>query len=187
MRSWKFEDALTTLERMGLTGSNLAVAQYWLSLWQGDRPPTRSAFNPARIAKRLPAVALIQVREGETAVFKLAGHWFRLATGIELTGKNMLALTPKLEQAERIRNTAAIVQGAIFCATRPFLRDDGAFDMVQEICLPFADRAEDGTRRYLLHSDWQPQGDSHRISGLPRTDTSIPKTRVIEPIRHRSA
>lgn len=182
MKRWKHADAGAAIARLSLMQTNAAIADYWLSLWDGDRPPTRASFNPMRIASHLPSVALIAVRPGEDAVVRLAGDYFRLATGCDLTGRSLLDFVSHDARAARIRNVTDIVMGTIQTGKRAIRRGDGSFEISEELCLPFADISEDGTRRYLIHSSWR--ADTTGITGhySPYADCGLPSDIAKSPI-----
>ncbi len=181
MQSWTHENAAKALSAIDPHGFNREIADYWLSLWQSDTPPTRASFDPMKIVSHLSAVAIFEVRPGETVRCRLAGNHYRLALGFELTGLDLLALTPFAQRGERMRNATEIVRGAISIAQRAVLRADGSAPLFEEVVLPFADCAEDGSHRYLVHSNWRPGRDEWGV-GPHRADTSLADQRRYVPI-----
>ena len=182
MRRWKREDAIVAVQTLGLQGHNRAVADYWLSLWSGDRPPMRSSFNPKRLLRRMPALALMEVRPDESVRCRLAGSYSRLIYGFDMTGKDLLALTPAAQRAQRIQNVRALVMGHVITSRKPLRHDNGRVDWVEDICLPFADPAEDGSRRYLGHTNWNPVGDDWMLPTQPRRAFGIAEDQLALPI-----
>ncbi|MBL6936191.1 MAG: PAS domain-containing protein [Alphaproteobacteria bacterium] len=138
MRDWKLSDACQAIAKRRLHGPNVEVASYWLSLWSSNAPPTRVRFDPKCIATRLPAVAMMSVQTDGRVIFWTAGNYLRLATGIELTGKDLMTLCREAERAERARTVKALLNGGVFCGHRPIKRQSGVVELVQEIALPFA-------------------------------------------------
>ena len=173
VRDWRFEDAAQKMARLGVEGLNREVAEYWLALWHGDTPPLLSSFDPFRIATHLPSVAMVEVRLRHSAICRAAGGNLRHSVGYDLTGKDVVTLVPHHQRREMMRVVEDIVLGSVVVADRPFLRGDGRVDVIQEIALPFADPAEDGALRYLIHTNWRPTGEEVRSSGLARTDTHL--------------
>lgn len=159
---------MLAVKTLGLHGHNRTVADYWLSLWSGDRPPLRASFDPKRLPTRLPAMTVMEVRSGESLRCALAGSYYRLMYGIEITGKDVLALTPEAQRGKRMGNVEAIVMGQVVAQLKPLRRDDGSITWIESVCLPFADPTADGARRYLTHANWQPAGMDWILPERPR-------------------
>lgn len=168
MRCWAFEDAKLAIATMDLRGPNREVADYWLSLWRGSRPPVRAGFDPGRLKGRIPALSIMEVRAGESVRCRLAGSYGRLIYGFDMTGKDIVELAPPTQRADRVRNVKALVMGHVIVSRKPLRHDSGAVEWIEDICLPFADPAEDGSRRYLGHTNWQPKGDDWMPPSQPR-------------------
>lgn len=174
MRKWKLEDATLAVRALGLHGHNRHVADYWLSLWNGDRLPIRAVFDPKRLSGRMPAMSIMEVRPDEGLHCRLAGSYSRLMYGIDLTGKDILALTPAEQRAQRMRNVRSIVMGQVVVQRKPLRHDNGVVEWVEDVCLPFADLAENGSRRYLGHTNWQPTRQDWTLPSSPRRKFGIP-------------
>jgi len=161
MRSWNPTKAITAFETLGLTGTNAAIAVYWLSLWSPAAPPLRATFNPARVRDLLPAIALTEVRE-ERAVCRLSGHYIDMAMGGELRGTDMLSLVDG--EARQLRKTrlTTLVDGAI-ALSRTRYRMFGAVHEAETLQLPFFGATEDGARQYLTHTNWRPAPTDHYV------------------------
>src|SRR5262249_18040291 len=109
MPDWSHAKALAAVEELGLAGSNLNIACYWLSLWNGDRPPLRADFNPARVTGLLPGIALIELFAGEKPVCRLSGTAIDRGLHRSLTGANLLDGLPEPAKAVRCERVRAIV------------------------------------------------------------------------------
>jgi hypothetical protein len=178
MRDWRYEDAAQKIGRLGIDGFNRRFAEYWLSLWRGDTPPMLSSFDPLKLAPLLSSIVMIEVRMRGSEHCRAAGRNIAVALGFDLTGKDLIALTPVYERRERIHLVEDIVLGGIALAYRPFLRANGRMENIQELALPFADLTEDGSLRYLVHTNWRPTQMEHN-PGTVRADTRVSaRTRV---------
>ncbi len=169
MADWDRAKALAALEAFKLTGTNAAVAEYWLSLWDGDRPPSRGAFNPARLRDMLPAIALMQVETSGDAICRLSGRFIDMALGFSLRGFNMLELVDGDERKVRGARLAAVVEGHLGLSHTRFERD-GETRLAETIQLPFFGTLEDGSRQYLSHTNWRPSPTDYLERDRPRWD-----------------
>ena len=172
MLDWRYEDAVSKIERLGVKGLNREVAAYWLSLWRGGTPPMLASFDPLKLAPHLASIAMVEVRLRESEHCRAAGSNIRAAVGFDLTGKDMVTLTPAHQRRERMHLIEDVVLGSIALCHRPFLRADGSTDSVQEIALPFADMTEDGSLRYIAHTNWRPT-EAERASDQVRSDVHL--------------
>jgi hypothetical protein len=157
MRAWDRSKAIAAFEAFGLTGSNTALAVYWLSLWRDDAPPVRGDFNPARVKDLLPAIALTEMRSNGDAVCRLAGRHIDLAMGAPALGMNMLALVGEPERRVRSGRLKAIVDGAIGLSRTHYTTSDHSRQVAETLQLPFFGTMEDGSRQYLSHTNWRPR------------------------------
>ncbi|HSM97027.1 MAG TPA: PAS domain-containing protein [Rhizomicrobium sp.] len=144
--------AMEAFSRLPLTVSNGKLAEYWLSLWSGNRLPQRSQLSPARIKELLPGIGIFEVRAGESSRCRLAGTAIQRALGREISGCDWRSYTPDSQQAERLHRNTAIARGAVGIGIR-----NGRAGITQELMLPFADDTEDGARLILFHLDWRPE------------------------------
>jgi hypothetical protein len=159
MAEWDRAKALAALEAFKLTGANAEVASYWLSLWDGDRPPNRAAFDPNHLRDQLPAIALMQVAQNGDTICRLSGRFIDAAMGMPMRGVSMLDLVEGEERKLRSQRLGAIVAGQIGLSHTRFETDDHEPGVAETIQLPFFGMMEDGTRRYLTHTNWRPGAD----------------------------
>jgi hypothetical protein len=178
---WRYEDAAQKIERLGVEGLNREFAAYWLSLWRGDAPPLLSVFDPLKVAKLLPSLVMVEVRPGASEHCRAAGSNVSLALGFELTGKDLIAMTPQVQRRERVRLVEDIVLGGLSTSYRTFLRSDGHKDIIQELAVPFADMTVDGSLRYLVHTNWRPT-EQERFPGTARCDARVAKNIRVETL-----
>ena len=144
--------AMNAFAKLPLSASNIKLAQYWLSLWDGDELPHRAQLSPARMKDLLPGIGIFEVRAGVSSRCRLAGTAIQHALGREIAGLDWRSYTRPNQQAERLMRNSAIANGAVGIGTRR--GDDG---VTQELQLPFADETEDGARLILFHLDWRPE------------------------------
>jgi hypothetical protein len=147
--------AIAAFSKLDLSGANLQLAQYWLSLWEEDAIPLRSAFNPAKIKTLLPGIGIFEVRPGESVRCRIAGGNIAQSISREISGQDWREYTPKEHWAARLERNTAIAMGAIGIGIRHGVADAGRMRSI-ELQLPFGDVAEDGARLMLFHLDWRP-------------------------------
>ena len=170
--AWSFEKAKFALAELRVAGSNREVADYWLSLWSNDAPPTREQFKPGLAKKYLSSMAVFEVMPDGPVICRLAGTFVKAALGFDLTGEDLLAVTPEQQRETRIKQTRQIVDGAISYAHRSF-RFQGHETIAAEIALPFAGVTDGGGRQYLLHSEWSPTQVSQIGQGQYITEAGL--------------
>lgn len=146
---------LSAFSRISLTASNRKLADYWLSLWTGDRLPLRSQFLPARMKDLLPGIGIFEVRVGESSRCRLAGTAIQHALGREIAGSDWRSYTLPDQHAERLKRNSAIADGSVGIGIRNTITPGGPGAM-QELQLPFADGTEDSARLIPFHLDWRP-------------------------------
>ena len=184
MAEWDRVRAAEAFEAFDLKGTNAAVAAYWLSLWDGDKPPSRSAFNPARIRDFLPAIALMQVQENKDTVCRLAGGVIDLAFGAPMRGVNVLTLVDAEERKLRSERLCAVVAGHVGISHTRYETPDHVAAIAETIQLPFFGTMEDGSCQYLTHTNWRPgpsdiyKRQRTRYSGQPDEYRALSLIRV---------
>jgi hypothetical protein len=160
--------ATNAFAKLPLSASNIRLAQYWLSQWDGDQLPHRAQMSPARIKDLLPGIGIFEVPAGESSRCRLAGTAIQHALGREIAGMDWRSYTRADQHAERLTRNSAIAHGAVGIGTR---RSENR--VTQELQLPFADETEDGARLILFHLDWRPEsilGGSPSIAPVPVAD-----------------
>jgi hypothetical protein len=179
MADWDRAKALGALEAFNLTGTNAELALYWLSLWDGDRPPHRSQFNPARVRDLLPAIGLTQVESNGNAVCRVAGRFIDMVFGQSMSGANVLDLVKGEERLLRSSRLLAIVQGHLGLSHTRYTTPENGTAVAETIQLPFFGATEDGSRQYVTHTIWRPTPsdflvlDRARADGRPDTYFSV--------------
>jgi len=157
--------AMNAFAKLPLSPTNIKLAQYWLSLWDGDQLPHRAQLSPARMKDLLPGIGIFEVRAGESSRCRLAGTAIQRALGREIAGTDWRAYTPHHQHAERLERNSIIASGAVGIGTRRNNTADG-ISSTQELQLPFADRTEDGARLILFHLDWRPESTLSGITSI---------------------
>ena len=170
IRRFDRQIAETALAGWSLAAANRRLAEYWLSLWEGDALPPRSRFAPAAVRDLLPGIMIQEVKPGVRMTVRLCGTAITQAFGRDLTGCDLVALSPPDVRAERLARNSRIAEGAIGLAARRAMSRMGKPAESQEIHLPFADITEDGARLILLHSSWRPKGAE---PGVPEVENVL--------------
>lgn len=137
--------------------SNRRLADYWLSLWDGDALPARRRFEPAPMRDLLPGIMIQQVKPDVSMHVRLSGTAINQAFGRDITGCDLLALSPPGIRAERLARNSRVADGAIGLAVRRAKSRLGVDVVGQELHLPFRDVIADGARLILFHTDWRPR------------------------------
>lgn len=159
---------------MPLSPANRQLATYWLGLWDGDEPPLRANFSPARVRELLPGIMIQEVVAGERVWIRLCGTAINQAFGRDLTGADLIALSPDTNRDDRLAYLSRIAEGAIgFAIRRATTRHDQPAHS-EELHLPFRDITDDGGRLVLFHSDWRARDAHPGVAELPNVmDCSI--------------
>jgi hypothetical protein len=181
MQGWSHAKAMSAIEQLGLAGGNLRLACYWLSLWNGDRAPSRADFNPARVAGLLPGIALIEVFADEKPVCRLSGTAIDRGLHRPLAGTNLLEGLPEAEKAVRCERLQAIVSGHISRSQTAYVTTLGRQGVVETLQLPFFGESENGSRQYLAHINWRPDM-GFAASPKPGLGLGLPEQFVLRPI-----
>jgi hypothetical protein len=172
---WKFNSARAAIGSLQLEGPNAQLADYWLSLWRGDRAPQFVSFDPKRLPGFQPALAVLAVMPHVGFHCIRAGNYIQLATGVDMTGKDYLAWTAPGDRHARLDNMTRIALGTVICAQRTVARGKRfRKELIAELALPFAGICEDGTRRVLFHTNWRPVDDENIMGLVPRAEIDVP-------------
>jgi hypothetical protein len=150
------ERAQDVVAKLKLEESNRALAENWLSLWDGDALPPRANFNPARMKPFLPNLIMFNVRPDVSVTVRLAGTAFHHFLDAELTGRDWIALAPESHRATRLKLFSTIARGALLVAHRRIEMTVGDDYISEEILLPFAPEAN-GTSPVIVHVNFKPE------------------------------
>lgn len=147
------------LKPLRLSALSRGAVNYWLSLSEDGEVPQRAAFDPGTAGGLLRNCGLFDVRPGASVQCRIAGTLIKIALGSDLAGQDWIALTPPRYREQRLARYSAVAEGAIGVGRRAGVRKSGVAVLTEEVMLPFADVAGDGTRMVLVHTDWRPEGE----------------------------
>jgi hypothetical protein len=151
-----FENAQEVVAKLGLEESNRALADHWLSLWDGNALPPRGNLNPAKMRRFLSNIILFNVVPDVSVKVRLAGTNFRHFLNAELTGADWIALSPESHRATRLSLYSTIARGAVVVAHRRIVMSVGDDYVSEEILLPFAPEPN-GASPILVHVNFKPE------------------------------
>lgn len=174
--------ASNAVAALRLSGSNKLVARSWLSSWSNEQPPGWLQFGERCDWRLKPGIACFEVHRGISVNCITAGGYFRLALGVDLTGQNILALTPAADRENRMERAWTIGNGAIQTGGRTFRSLFGRNERADELYLPLYDERDADLPAFLMHSNWRPDGDEW-VPGAVTTDlgpVSDPNTVFLE-------
>ncbi len=169
--AWDYAKAVAAVEALALTGGNVVLAHYWLSLWRGGAPPPRGDFHPARISQLLPGISIMGVND--RAVCRLAGSAIDLAFGRDMQGSDPLDFVSGEARRVRQARIQAIVDGGIALSEVRYWDNPFGIATTQVLQLPFHGVAEDGSRQYISHANWRP-GFAHATRNTTPYDNALP-------------
>ena len=153
--SFDHDAASQALGAAGFNDANYRLAQYWLSLWQGNSLPKRAHFDPRRVPDLLSTICIFDVIPERQVTCRLAGSAIRRALGIELTNRDWLAPLDESQRAIRLQRFSTLAYGAAARSLRHAIDQDGREQIVEKILLPFGDISSNGTRHVITHSNWR--------------------------------
>lgn len=111
-----------------------------------------------------------------------AGSFYHLALGYDLTGGDVLAVTPESEQKARLTRCWSLIEGAVSVSQRVFESSMGTAISAQGIILPLSDVGPDDARHLMMHTNWRPSA-SEMILGPVKTNTGAAAFKRIEPFK----
>jgi len=173
MSSNHHANAAAAIRALHYQGANLTVAEHWLASWRRNQPPRMSSFHTGAIWQLKPAMMFCRVVRGESLTCVHAGALLRVALGFDVSNRDLLALIPEDQHAERLDWAWRITEGARTVLYRQFSSHDGHSGMAQGIALPFAGEDDKGARRFLMHTNWRPVGTDWIIGNV---DVELKKT-----------
>lgn len=136
------------------------IADYWLSLWDGDTLPARTDINPAAIKELLPHIVFFWVTPHQAVRVGLAGTAFRFLCKTEISNRDWLALTPPEGRNARLSIFSLIAHGTIGFNIWRFPQITGKISRCEKLLLPL--RAEPGTDIPVLgFVDWPALRDGY--------------------------
>lgn len=155
-RRFEHRIAVSVLDSLPLAETNRRMADYWLSLWTGDKLPPRSAFSPSAVRDLLPGIQIFEFKPNAYMRVRLAGTAINQAFGRDITGVDLMAISPDHSREGRMARSSRVAEGMISFVIRRGESRMGKPVESQEIQLPFADMTEDGARQIMFHTNWRP-------------------------------
>jgi len=93
-----------------MTPESEEFANYWRELPRSGGVPHRSAFDPTKIVRLLPGIAMYEIRSDKEVVSRLTGTELVEFFGHEITGTNMLDLWSDENRGEAAANLKRMVE-----------------------------------------------------------------------------
>ncbi|HEX4270478.1 MAG TPA: PAS domain-containing protein [Rhizomicrobium sp.] len=164
-------DAHHILSERNLSLRCKRIADYWLSIWDGDECPARDAVTPAPIKDLLPGLIFFQVVPDRSVTVRMAGTDFLNLLKFELTGSDWLAVTPLQDRDERLTVFSRVARGNIAFSRWTFSHYWQGETSCEKLLLPL--RARPGTEGIpiLGFVDWPAAGiqpdDQPSLAAIP--------------------
>jgi len=147
------------LADLDLAPANRQLANYWLSLCDDGQIPARSMIRPGALRSLLPNLILFDVVPDRSVTVRLAGTTFRAVLGIDLTGKDWIALAPENYRSRRLAIFSEIAAGALGRGIRHVEMDWPNDYSCEEFMLPFRAEPDETAAAVICHVDWKLKGD----------------------------
>jgi hypothetical protein len=147
-------DALNLLSQIEFSPRCKQIADYWLSIWDGDLLPQRGRVQPVRIKSLLPGVILFDVVPNKSVKVRLAGTEFWSILKLQLTGGDWLAMTPLRDRAERLRIFSDVARGGIGFNQWGFEIEQRGMAVGEKLLLPLLGGPGDAAIPVLGFVDW---------------------------------
>ena len=160
--------ARSALGAVSFVPDNRRLADYWLSLWDGDALPLRRHFEPRRVPNLLSGICIFDVVPNKQVTCRLAGSAIRQALGYELKNTDWLAHLAPGDRPVRLSRFTELTLGTAAWSLRRARYIDGHDRIAEEILLPFGDVGLDDVRHVMTHSAWRPAKlplDQPQLSG----------------------
>ena len=135
--------------------ANRRLADYWLALWQGESLPAWERFRMSDIPDLEPGISVFELHPEGVLMCIACGSAVERSLGVDLTGKDWLALSSPDQRASRLAGFTAIASGKVGHAVRYAQHRSGEVHYIEEILLPFAQRSG-GATPVLSHIGWRP-------------------------------
>ena len=178
MRCRDHERARAAVAALKLSGANREVAEYWLSRWHDDRPPSMSGFQQDNILQHTPAENIFEIRENEYVRCVKGAGYVKLAAGFDFTNQDMLALTNVADRDELLAWMWQIASGAVCVYHRAYTSKTESNGLAQGVALPFSDKGPGGAHFFLTHTNWRPVG-SDWVEGNVSIDLQLPADKLV--------
>ncbi len=134
------------------------LVEYWLSLWDGDRLPDWHAFRMTAVADLEPGISVFELHPEDVLLCIACGEAVARSIGMDIAGKDWLALAEPGHRERRLNGFRAIAAGKAGHCIRYAQHRSGELHYVEEILLPFVASA-DGVHTVLSYLGWRPIGE----------------------------
>jgi hypothetical protein len=160
--------------------ANRRLADYWLSLWRGDALPDWSAFRMSAVSELEPGISVFELHPENVLLCIVCGAAVARSIGMDITGKDWLALSAPDQRASRLNGFTAIARGQAGQAIRYAQHRSGEVHYVEELLLPFA-AGSGGAIPVLSHIAWRPS-DPFASEAEIRNSRMVPDEVVLVPL-----
>ena len=161
--NWSFAAASLAVKELDLLGTHCSVANYWLSLWKDNTPPTFSTFDPSRIREAIAGLSIFEVRSDDQVTCRFAGAAYKFFFGFDIVGRNWIELTPPGERQLRQARIRTIVGGAVCLGRRRAPDRVPDQELFCDLNLPLAPAELGAPYHFLVYADWRPTESESRI------------------------
>ena len=175
------DDACRIFSNCNLAPRTSRIADYWLSIWDGDCLPARAAIAPTQIKSLLSGVIIFRVVPGQSVTVRMAGTGHYALLKFELTGQDWLAATPHKDQSARLAILSAVARGAMALGRWRFRQKLGKEIHCEKILLPLRPEAGGSDVSVLGFIDWGPRADY----GADISLQEIPLPHIISHIENK--
>lgn len=158
-----------------LAQANKTFFDYWEHLATAERPPRKSAINPAEITKIIPKLVIYEREDPSFFRIRLMGTSAVQRIGVDLTGRNLLNYFHYAAKEEAQHDLNRIVDEP--CGQFVVVRDrftSGREALVQILRLPLTD--ETGETRYIIGCTEETQTTDY--TGLRRDEPELIAERI---------
>jgi hypothetical protein len=132
------------------------IAEYWLSIWDGECLPARASIAPTQIKPLLSGVIIFRVVPGQSVTVRMAGTGHYAVLKFELTGQDWLAATSRKDQAARLAILSDVARGGMALGRWIFPQKFGREIRCEKLLLPLRPESGDSGIPVLGFIDWAP-------------------------------
>lgn len=173
---------MKALVGLRLHSENRALADLWLRRWHSSEPPKMSSFMAVMPSQLKPGKMICQITKGISLRCIQAGPAIRVAFGPNICDRDLLDLTPLEDGRARLDYWWQVVEGAVAVTYHRFNSAQGRTETCQCIGLPFSDRNADGSRHFIIHTNWRPVG-TDLLEGNVEIDFDMPCHRQLSTFK----
>jgi hypothetical protein len=153
--------------------SNRRIVDCWLAQWRSDALPEWTTFSIEPVQELKPGIVVFKLYPDGRLICISCGEHIRRLAGLDLTGKDWVALALPEQRAGRLAAYRNVAGGAVAHSLRYGEHASGEVHYIQEILLPFAETAE-GVVPVMAHLGWRPAETGPADGGEFRNSRAIP-------------